>query len=530
MWGRLSLRWQVAFAVLVPSLAVALFSGFYFPKQQREFGLQRLEDRARVVGLLASEEISALLAREGQAPPVTSGTQPADAREGGLRAVEQLSRLFERVEQAGAISFQAVLSPDGKVLSTRGTVPKGLTGATEAGNCKVERVQGNPVALCALSGGHTYVVGLDSAAVKAEADAMRWPSLLVYLGATVVGLFIAFFIGRAIAEPVTRMTQAAREVSQGDMSLSEVDVASAGEVRMMAHSFNEMLGTLRGTVTELLARLEQLSSASRGLTGASADQEHVISQQAAYAQQIAATFEELSRTAEQISSSTEVVESSARRTHEAVAEAMAVVAQVVAGINDIRMESKGVADAIVGLNQDLQQVSKIAQVINQVAERSDLLALNAALEGTKAGEVGRGFSLVAAEMRKLAESVSASARDIARIVEKVQDSGNEAATKARVGMATSDRGVEVAEQASAVFQRIVELARGTSEAARQITIATRQQRQSSEQAVQGARNVAELVKQGVDATGRTTRIAQDLHNVADSLTVLTSKFKVARDR
>jgi len=530
MWGRLSLRWQVAFAVLVPSLAVALFSGFYFPKEQQRLGLQRLEDRTRIVGLLASDEISTLLNQAGVVSPDSSGPQPVASGEGGLRAVRQLSHIFERVEQVGSVSFQAVLTPAGKVLSERGIVPQDLKGAPHEGEaCSMVRLQGNPVAFCGLSRGHTYVVGMDAAVVKAEAESTH-PPLFVYLGAMVVGLFITFFIGRAIAEPVTRMTQAAREVSQGDLSLSEMDVASAGEVRMMAHSFNEMLGTLRGTVSELLARLEQLSSASRGLTGASADQEHVISQQAAYAQQIAATFEELSRTAEQISSSTEVVESSARRTHEAVAEAMAVVAQVVAGINDIRMESKGVADAIVGLNQDLQQVSKIAQVINQVAERSDLLALNAALEGTKAGEVGRGFSLVAAEMRKLAENVSASARDIARIVEKVQDSGNEAATKARVGMATSDRGVEVAEQASAVFQRIVELARGTSEAARQITIATRQQRQSSEQAVQGARNVAELVKQGVDATGRTTRIAQDLQNVADSLTVLTSKFKVARDR
>ncbi|PTL78009.1 methyl-accepting chemotaxis protein [Vitiosangium sp. GDMCC 1.1324] len=531
MWGRLSLRWQVALAVLVPSLAVALFSGFYVPKQQRTFGLKRLEDRARTVGLLASDEIAILLEQGGAVAPALPGPQPVDAREGGLRAVKQLSHIFERVDQSGAVLFQAVLAPDGKVLAERGSVPRGVKGSPEEGeSCSVIHLQGNPVAFCELPGGHTYVVGMDSAGVREDAAVLLRTTLYVYLGAMVVGLFIAFFIGRAIAEPVTRMTQAAREVAQGDVSLSEVDVASAGEVRMMAHSFNEMLGTLRGTVSELLARLEQLSSASRGLTGASADQEHVISQQAAYAQQIAATFEELSRTAEQISSSTEVVESSARRTHEAVAEAMAVVAQVVAGINDIRMEAKGVADAIVGLNQDLQQVSKIAQVINQVAERSDLLALNAALEGTKAGEVGRGFSLVAAEMRKLAENVSASARDIARIVEKVQDSGNEAATKARVGMATSDRGVEVAEQASAVFQRIVELARGTSEAARQITIATRQQRQSSEQAVQGARNVAELVKQGVDATGRTTRIAQDLQNVADSLTVLTSKFKVARDR
>src|SRR5688572_2092053 len=108
----------------------------------------------------------------------------------------------------------------------------------------------------------------------------------------------------------------------------------------------------------------------------------------------------------------------------------------------------GVADAITKLNQDLREVSKIAQVINQVAERSDLLALNAALEGTKAGEVGRGFSLVAAEMRKLAEHVSQSARDIARIVEKVHESGHEAVSKARVGVASSDKGVKVAEQAS----------------------------------------------------------------------------------
>src|SRR5688572_32064917 len=132
----------------------------------------------------------------------------------------------------------------------------------------------------------------------------------------------------------------------------------------------------------------------------------------------------------------------------------------------------GVADAITKLNQDLREVSKIAQVINQVAERSDLLALNAALEGTKAGEVGRGFSLVAAEMRKLAENVAGSARDIGRIVERVQASGDQAVAKARVGVEASDRGVSVAERAAEVFGQIVELSRGTKEAAQQISVAT----------------------------------------------------------
>jgi methyl-accepting chemotaxis protein len=245
-------------------------------------------------------------------------------------------------------------------------------------------------------------------------------------------------------------------------------------------------------------------------------------------QQIAATFEELSRTAEMITASTDVVEHAANRTAVAVDEARGVVSQMVGGISDIRRESKEVAESISKLNLDLQQVSRIAHVIKQVADRSDLLALNAALEGTKAGEVGRGFSLVAAEMRKLAESVAQSARDIGRLVENVQTSGESAVRKANEGVTASDRGVTVAERASAVFEQIVELSRATKEAAEQISVATRQQRQSNEQAVQGARNVADLVKQGVDATGRTTKIANDLQTAVSALTEVTQRFKVDR--
>ncbi|RKI51253.1 methyl-accepting chemotaxis protein [Corallococcus sp. AB049A] len=513
MWGRLTLRMQVAIAVLLPCLAVVFFSGVYFPARQQAAGLEVLAGRAVTLGTLVVRHPS--LALPDTAP---------DAR-------AHRDEVFAQVESGGfTLNFQQLTRADGTVV-VRGRAPDDVTLPPKppAGACTVARQTHRVVVRCE-SDGREYAAGFGTDEVKAAMAATEGYSLMGYLVAAVLGLGLAVIISRAIADPVSRVTQVAREVARGDVFRSELDVSAAGEVRQMATSFNEMLGTLRTTVMELVTRTEQLSSASRGLMGASADQEHVISQQAAYAQQIAATFEELSRTAEQISSSTEVVESSARRTHDAVAEAMAVVAQVVGGINDIRTESKGVADAIVGLNKDLQQVSKIAQVINQVAERSDLLALNAALEGTKAGDVGRGFSLVAAEMRKLAENVSVSARDIARIVEKVQDSGEEAASKARVGMATSDRGVEVAEQASSVFLRIVELARGTSEAARQITIATRQQRQSSEQAVQGARNVADLVKQGVDATGRTTRIAQDLQAVAEGLTAVTSRFKAQQPR
>jgi methyl-accepting chemotaxis protein len=352
-----------------------------------------------------------------------------------------------------------------------------------------------------------------------------WVLLATILG----GLGLAFLFSGALAGPIGVVTRVARTVASGDVSGEALNVQGSGEVRSMAESVNEMLSSLKVLVKQMVSLTDRLGGAAQGLIAASGDQEHVTSQQSAYAQQIAATFEELSRTAEMIQASTGTVEQAAVRTSGAVDEARAVVNEMVGGITEIRRESKEVADAISKLNQDLQQVSRIAQVIKQVADRSDLLALNAALEGTKAGEVGRGFSLVAAEMRKLAENVAVSARDIGRLVESVQASGDQAVSKAREGVGASDRGVAVAEKASAVFQQIVELSRGTKEAAQQIAIATRQQKQSSEQAVQGARNVADLVKQGVDATGRSTKIAHDLKSAVAALSDVTRRFKVDRN-
>ncbi|MHB8877685.1 MAG: methyl-accepting chemotaxis protein [Myxococcaceae bacterium] len=550
LWGRLNLRWQAAIAVVLPCAAVAIFSSIYFPSRLNDQAEESLEQKARALGALASAEVAPVLRliNDGLSQPedldnvfagsaggakamrkATPGPAPAGA-------TNEVDLSGSDVEYIGVLRVKGLsVTPDPTtVIRKSGTLP-GIPLAVpvraedgKPGGCDLDRGM-SLVLRCYVRDAESE--GLFVAAFKRDAliEAQRQNQtvgLWSAFGAGALGLLLAWAFSRALAEPVAQLTQAAREVASGDVSVQAIEVSAAGEIRSMAGSFNEMLASLRSLVGQMVQLTGRLGSASQGLIGASQDQEHVTSQQAAYAQEIAATFEELSRTAEQISASTEVVETAARNTNEAVEQARQVVSQVVGGISDIRTESKEVAEAIAKLNSDLQQVSKIAQVINAVAERSDLLALNAALEGTKAGEVGRGFSLVAAEMRKLAESVSGSARDIGRIVEKIHESGNEAVAKARVGVASSDKGVQVAEQASELFQRIVELARGTTEAAQQISIATRQQRQSSEQAVQGARNVADLVKQGVDATGRTHLIAQDLQAVARALSAVTSKFKV----
>ena len=530
MWGKLSLRVQAAIAVLVPCVAVAVFTSWYFPQRLNAQAGLALERQARSIGLLAVANAAPTMRL------IHDKLASSDELDGVLLGI----RAGGNIEHAGALEvsqetvvieadkrFVVVKDKDDKA-QMRGDLPPGRYEVAPAGVCEIERGHALTVRCAARDQDYEALIVTQmslSELVESE-QSNRTVGIWVLLATVLAGLALALVFSGALAGPIGVVTRVARTVASGDVSGEALTVEGSGEVRSMAESVNEMLTSLKSLVKQMVSLTDRLGGAAQGLIAASTDQEHVTSQQASYAQQIAATFEELSRTAEMIQASTATVEAAAVRTSGAVDEARAVVNEMVGGITEIRRESKEVADAIGRLNTDVQQVSRIAQVIKQVADRSDLLALNAALEGTKAGEVGRGFSLVAAEMRKLAENVAVSARDIGRLVESVQASGDQAVTKAREGVGASDRGVAVAEKASAVFQQIVELSRGTKEAAQQIAIATRQQKQSSEQAVQGARNVADLVKQGVDATGRSTKIAHDLKSAVAALSDVTKRFKV----
>ncbi|MGV3624018.1 MAG: methyl-accepting chemotaxis protein [Archangium sp.] len=533
LWAGLSLRVQAAIAVVLPCVAVALFASIYFPQRLNEQAGEALERQAVSVGQLSVNNAAPImrLIRDGLATASELNGIFEGVRAGGnvtqLGALAVTKDVVRRTPEGKR--FVKLEVGEGKTTQLQGDLPSGEYEIPEPGMCHIERGAVLDVRCSAKDQDYeaAMIIRFSLENLAAQQRENQVVGVWVLLAAVVLGLMLALLISGAIAGPLGVVSRVAREVAAGDVTVRQVDVGGATEIQSMAASVNDMLASLRTLVGQMVDLTGRLGEAAKGLNVASNDQTHVTSQQSAYAQQIAATFEELSRTAESITRSTEVVETAAQRTNSAVDEARAVVAEMVGGMTEIRRESKEIADAITRLNGDVQQVSRIAQVIKQVADRSDLLALNAALEGTKAGEVGRGFSVVAAEMRKLAENVAQSARDIGRIVENVQSSGDTAVLRAKEGVESSDRGMAVAERAQTAFQQIVELSRGTKEAAQQIAVATRQQRQSSEQAVQGARNVADLVKQGVDATGRTTRIAQDLQSSVDALTTVTGRFKVA---
>lgn len=166
-----------------------------------------------------------------------------------------------------------------------------------------------------------------------------------------------------------------------------------------------------------------------------------------------------------------------------------------------------ISDAIKQLTNQAQKISDISEVIRSISDKSDLLALNASLEGTKAGEAGRGFTLVAAEMRRLAESVMAAAREIKALASNIRSA--------------SDSSVQAADEGRTLAGR-------TSESAREITLVTVQQRNATEQVTGSMDEVSQLLSRSAEGTRATERAAQALSQLADQLGTLTSAFAQAQ--
>jgi methyl-accepting chemotaxis protein len=166
----------------------------------------------------------------------------------------------------------------------------------------------------------------------------------------------------------------------------------------------------------------------------------------------------------------------------------------------MRRDNQAISEAVGRLSQRVQQIGKIVEFINGVADKSDLLALNAELEGTKAGEVGRGFSLVAAEMRRLAENVIESTNEIEELIQEIRGATGAAVDATEAGMRATLGSMGTADSVSASLSQITALAERTSEAVKAISHSTQQQQSGTDQLAETMADILRVTQSSLDAT------------------------------
>jgi methyl-accepting chemotaxis protein len=282
----------------------------------------------------------------------------------------------------------------------------------------------------------------------------------------------------ALLDTLRDLSSAAGALAKGDLAIrlgGEGDVATA---------FRQMIGSLGKIVRQIHETSVLLAAAATEIYAASQEQEAAAASQSTAMVEIRQTMESLFEAAAHVSESVRGVLSNAERTLE-------TTDRMVIRIGDLTTHAG--------------RIGEILETIRDISDRSDLLALNGALEASRAGEAGRGFGLVAAEMRRLAERVMSSVHDVRSLVGDIRASGSSTM------MATEDS---------------KKLAASTTDAARQITLVTQQQRSGTEQVLQSVREIAETLTQSVAAMAQTRASAEQLKSQADKLSSLVLAFRI----
>ncbi len=270
----------------------------------------------------------------------------------------------------------------------------------------------------------------------------------------------------------------AKDIAEGDLTTY---VDGDGD---LTTAFNQMVTGLNDLVQRIVQTALHISSAAEEILLVLQDQELAASHQASGVEETQRTMETLLASARKIAENSQTVFKSAEKT---------------------QANNRTVANRIGELKSHTARIAEILEVIKSIADRSDLLALNASLEGMRAGEAGKGFTLVAAEMRRLAENIKESVGDIKDLVSDIRESS----------LAT----VMATEQGSRLSEK-------TTDTALQISLITQQQQSGTEQVTQSMEELSHLINQGVAGTRQVTTAASELADSSEALQELVNKFDV----
>lgn len=308
------------------------------------------------------------------------------------------------------------------------------------------------------------------------------PLLLLFLASAIHG-FVAHArenLGLLAARlrDIDDVVLSARRVADGDLS---GDLEGTGDVQEVVAS---MVDGLRGLVSDIQGGTDRLASATSEISAMAEQQEKSTVEQSAAIEETGRTIESLLASSREIAVSAQSVANNAEATHR---------------------NAEAISARLAGLASETERITEILELIKEVATKSEFLALNAALEGAKAGEAGRGFSLVATQMQRLAESVMESVHGVRTLTTSIQE-----ATHATV-LATEDA---------------TKLARDTTEAARRIRAVTQQQQSSTEQVTQAMEDIAQSTQQTTAGTTQTLQAVRELSMIADGLRDGAQRFRL----
>ena len=255
------------------------------------------------------------------------------------------------------------------------------------------------------------------------------------------------------------------------------------------------------------------------------EQASVASQQSTSVSQITSTMEELSATSTQIADNSNSVVQIATQSLESTEKGADVVKQVMKKMEEINRDNQNSIQVIVDLGKKSKEITKVMEIINNIADQTKLIAFNAAIEATSAGETGKRFGVVAVEIRRLADSVMESTGEIERKINEIQEAVNRLVLTSEKGSRGIQEGLESASQTVEIFEEVLTGAQSTTDAAQQISLSSQQQKTANSQVVLALKEIEEGTSQTTASLNQISFISKNLAALSANLKGLVEQFR-----
>ena len=404
-----------------------------------------------------------------------------------LRPVEALDDAVARV-----VNGEEPLTLDSPEAGEFGTLARRLQALIEHKNAAIEGVQAEKADLTRR---------LDDAAQAAEAHQ-------AYL-----------------AQSVDQMLGVLNRFAEGDLTV-RLDADHDDEIGRLYTGFNRAVATMRDLLGRVRQTVETTAQAVERITSSTEELAAGVQEQSSQATEVAAAVEEMTCTIVENAKNAQHTASTASANGQAAEAGGAVVQQTVAKIREIASIVSTSAETVERLGASSEQIGAIVSVIDEIADQTNLLALNAAIEAARAGEQGRGFAVVADEVRKLAERTTSATKEIAAMIKGIQAETDEAVKAMQRGTKEVEEGIRLADEAGVALGEIVTGAQNTVDMIQQIAAASDEQSTTSEQISRSVESISTVSAESAEGIAEIAHSGDRLHRMTDELRALLARFRM----